>query len=193
MLFTLFSPKFDSISSLCNTILNSRIDAYRCYFILKRNPDWISNNYCGKVEEMYFLRLIDSSVDDKLLQTILVSILDSVDAECITDFVFRKLIEYPESIIRQRLIVSLCHKKLSEKQLRLLCNIGTEFECFFELSIIYYTESNYSLEYFKDFLESFKKCSFGYMYTELLTETLDFNKASSEAKKVLILNELSKV
>lgn len=193
MRFSLSSPKSDSISSLCNIIVNSRIAACKCCILVKKNPDWVSQGFCGNVEEPVFLRLIDRSAKNKLMQDLLVSIVDVADAESITDCVFGKLTAFPEVLTREKIIVSLCHKKLSETQLLFLCNIGTEFECFFELSIIYYTESSYSIDHMMAFFEAFKKSSFSYMYTELLMELLDCYKASDDEKRVLVLDELSEV
>lgn len=191
MRFTFSFQKSDSLSSLCNMIISSRIAACKCWLLLKNDPDWISQGFCGNVEEPIFLKLIDKSAKNKLMQDLLVSIVDAADAECITDRVFEKLTAFPKMLMREKLIVSLCHKRLSETQLSFLCNIGTQFECFFELSIIYYTDSSYSLDHMAALFEAFKKCRFGYMYTELLTELLDCYKASADEKRLFALDELS--
>lgn len=191
MRLPLYSTLNSSISSLCDVIVNSRIAACKCCIMLKRNPDWVSRCFCGNIEEPVFLRLIDRSTKSKLMQDLFVSIVDAADAECITDRVFRTLTAFPKTSTREKIIISLSHKKLSEPQLLFLCNIGTEFECFFELAIIYYTEKFYSFDHMSAFFEKFKNGSFGYMYSELLTELLENYKASDEEKRMLVLAELS--
>ena len=109
-------------------------------------------------------------------------IIDVVDGDCINDLTFEKILIYPQLCVREKMLISLAHKKLNENQLRSLCDVGIAFECYFELAILYYTEKRYKLETLKAFIQEFSKCKYSYMLDELIFELTNYYIASEEMK-----------
>lgn len=188
-----FSQKDKRIIVLCERVLKNKFIAYISLFILRCNPNWIEDNYSGMIPENLVLDLINRSCIQRCYTRLLVPIIDVLDSSSITDIVFQKLVRFPESNIKKELIVCLCHKELKEQQLLKLCEIGTEFECFFELAFIYYKSNTYSLDKLKSFLEGFYISEFGYLYKELLQELIDCHQDVEADKKKYVVDLLRSI
>ena len=183
MLLLHFFQKNTDLSLLCNRILKNYLFAFKYSLILKNNPDWFTQNSTGSILETVLLDFIDASYDNSSIKKILTPLIDAVQPKCISDKVFKKIMNYPDLSTRELLITCMAHKKLTEVQLIHLCNTGSEFECFFELSLLYYKDDNYSFNQFVEFIDKFKNSTFGYMYNELLDELLHCELFSEEKQE----------
>lgn len=171
---------------LCNALIENNDGAKACNDKIRRNPNWIAENYGQYLDETVFCEFIDASIERSDLRGVLEAVVDHVNASCVTDKVFKKLINFQCRSIKKRMIVSLAHKTLSEPQLIDLCNIGTEFECFFELARLYYMSTKHSLGILVKFLENFcSNSQFSYMYQDLICEMYMLKAGTSEKSEWL--------
>lgn len=185
------SPNERNLSLLCKQISKNWLIALKYSLLLKVNPDWLTQNYSGDIPEAILLGFIDVSCNSLIVQKTLSSLIDVVQPECITDKVFKKIINYPDINTRELLITCMAHKKLTEAQLIQLCDVGSEFECFFELALLYYRDDNYSVDLLAELLKKFKNSRFGYMYSELLDE-LFYCEIFTEKKQKWVAGEKQK-
>lgn len=191
MLSLNFSPKDSNLTSLCNNLLNSKYMTFYCNCRLNHNSNWIANNFQGVVSEKIFLRFLDDSVKSHRKQRLLVAMVDMLEAPSITNAIFDSIMNYPITTVRDAMDVCLCHKRLNESQLRTLCYTGNHFECFFELSQMYYSNDNYSLEDVISISNQFKNGPFSYMYLVFLQEMFDCTQSPNSDKIRWLSNELA--
>lgn len=97
------------------------------------------------------------------------------------------MLRHPNEDTRQQLIINLSHKRLTEVQLRILCDEQPAFECFFELAILYYAENEHSLENLAAFVDEFARSKYSYLLPELISELTADHTASSEDKYEYLL------
>ncbi len=154
---------------------------------LKEDPNWIEDNITGEITKSTLLRLLRKNFDGNDYDVLLTCIIDIIPETAVDDLVFEEILSYPDEDARLKMLVSLAHKRLSERQLQSLCRQGFSFECYFELAILYYVESKYPLQLLKDFVEdSFLHCSYSYMMEELVDELIRTHSASDEMKREYI-------
>lgn len=164
-------PEKLELESLCCSILENKTVRNQIYDHIKSAPDLLIENYCGTVSEELLLKVILESHKDEKLQAILIALVDCLVGSVITDRVFEELIKSPPNI-RNSLVVNMCRMNLTEKQLLILCNIGTEYESFLELAFLYYGSDEYPVERLKNLLDRFKRSTFSNKYKELLDNLL---------------------
>lgn len=186
MALSIFFQKDIDINCFCEKILGSKSTIFISNVLLKCNPDWIQEKCFGNVTPNTLINLIDLSIKNQKAIPILEQILETVSDSSITDTVFERLMEFPISDARCTLLIILSHKKLSEKQLLSLCDVGCAFECFFELAALYYTNSKFSSRIFEDFLLKFLQCKFSEMFNDLIFELSNDFEASNMRKKEIL-------
>ena len=120
---------------------------------------------------------------------ILEQIIEIIAPENISDEIFDKLFNYPVKSCKDKFLISLSHKRLSEKQLLALCHTECAFECFFELATLYYEDCKYSYEVFSEFIFMFKNCRYSELFDDLLEELLSSGNPSNKEKYIFLQNE----
>ena len=170
-----YFPKDRKLDALCQKIKKHKFCQIWVSCLVQYNPDWMTKTLGGKVTEELLLEIINLAKENKHLRVILPAIIDCMDEDCLTDRVFSSLIQFPVKEVKASLIVCLCHKKLSEDQLIVLCELGTQFECFFELAQRYYVDCACPTEKFQMICYSFRKSVFSDMYDAFLEEFLSIN------------------
>ena len=162
--------KKQQINEFCVQLLSSDDYKKRVYETLIDDPDHIENNYAGHLSESVFSELILKGNRDNIICETLPLIVDCVSDDSITEDVFELLISFKKKSTRTRLIVSLSHKKLNALMLKKLCLTNTCFECFFELIILMYTDSNYTPDDLHNSIELFLKSPFSDLKKPLFEE-----------------------
>lgn len=142
-----FQRRID-INVLCRKIISNRIHAQKYIILFRKYLNWAEEHCVGRVTSDVLLDLIEYVSQNHIGFCILEQIVDLADGAVITDEVFEKLFHWPDSEERVTLLISLCHKKLNEKQLIALCETQYSFECFYELAALYYTEAKFSTDLF---------------------------------------------
>lgn len=186
MALSIFFQKDIDIDCYCEKILESKSIIFISNVLLKCNPDWIQEKCFGNVTPNNLIDLIDLSIKNQKVTPILEQILETASDSSITDIVFEKLMEFPIPDARCTLLIILSHKKLSEKQLLSLCDVGYAFECFFELAALYYTNSKFSSCVFENFLLKFSQCKFSEMFNDLVYELSNYYEASNMQKREIL-------
>lgn len=179
-----FSQKHIDLNLLCLRIVKSKFFLYVYYMFAKHNPNWIEENCCGKVDSDLLSYVISMSEYDYKCLLILEQVIEFVNDSSITDEIFNKLFHFPLKTAREGFLISLSHKRLSEKQLLLLCYEECAFECYFELAILYYTDSKYSFEIFSKFILKFSISKYGELLEDMLRELINSYIPSDEKKHV---------
>lgn len=187
------SLKNENLDILINRILNGDIRVEKFLSFLRKNQNFFEENVAGEIEKSTLIKILEKGNKNREYGKLLVNLIDIIDEKVIDDVVFEKIIFFSNKEIRESLIVSLVHKKLTEQQMLYLCNYGRYFECYFELAILYYVSKDYSLEKLEAFIEEFSKCKFSYMLEELLNELLEYHQASHWLKKEYIEKYRSKM
>ncbi|MHB1453660.1 MAG: hypothetical protein ACYCYM_06885 [Saccharofermentanales bacterium] len=175
---------------LCINLLTLQEYIEFCYTAILINPDWISENSFGRVEDCTLIKLIHKSYKSKKLQVLLVSIVDSLDGENISNSVFELLYDYPVNGVKKELWTALCHKSLAENQLLKLCELDFTWECYYELAILYFVNARYTQQDIIDFIIKFSKSSFFYMHDDLVKELIYGYIPSSIDKKDYLLRPI---
>ncbi len=153
------------------------------------NPNWIIDNCSGNLEPNLLeqvLCLIRKNLD---LVPFACQLIDFAEAEEISDSIFNIIMTFPNKQ-RSDLLIPLSHKTLSERQLIILCKNNENFEPFYELAILYYTDNKYVINDFKKVITKFKHGKFQDQYCSLLEE-LSMCKTDDNVKRELLLKELS--
>ena len=184
-----FFQRDRKLSSLCANLLQNPIWYMISILSLRNNADWIMENYDTSVPEDVLIKFIEK-YSLKKRDIVFREVIDHIDATSINNNVFYKLVNIANPEVREAVIVSLCHKQLQENQLVYLCDVGTQFECFFELAILYYTKEEHAISLLEDVLSQMRNGPFGYMYTDLLQELTNDFSASCYAKKKLVEEQL---
>ena len=187
------SLKNENLDILINRILNGDIRVEKFLSFLRKNQNFFEENVAGEIEKSTLIKILEKGNKNRDYGKLLVNLIDIIDEKVIDDVVFEKIIFFSNKEIRESLIVSLVHKKLTEQQMLYLCNYGRYFECYFELAILYYVSKDYSLEKLEAIIEEFSKCKFSYMLEELLNELLEYHQASHWLKKEYIEKYRSKM
>ena len=177
-----FFLKTRELENIGRMVLDSVENLEYILLILDKDPDWLENNSNREISCLTLLRIIERGYHSQKYESFLTYIIDVVDGDCINDLTFEKILIYPQLCVREKMLISLAHKKLNENQLRSLCDVGIAFECYFELAILYYTEKRYKLETLKAFIQEFSKCKYSYMLDELIFELTNYYIASEEMK-----------
>lgn len=154
---------------------------------IESDPCWTEKNLGSPISAETLTQLVLASYENRRLCPVLPELTDAVGAAAISDAVFDAMLRHPDEDTRQQLIISLSHKRLTEAQLRILCDEQAAFECFFELAIQYYTGKEHSLEKFAAFLGDFARGKYSYMLPELISELTSDCAASSEDKHEYLL------
>ena len=177
-----YSLKGKDIEYIISEIINNSLNIDNFLQILDNDSNWIEDNIRGEISHSTLAKIVEASYNNKKYSTLLSYIIEIINGDVIDDFVFEKIINHPNKHIKNRVLISLAHKKLKENQLRYLCNTGIAFECYFELAILYYTENKYSLKSLKDFIREFSKSKYSYMREELIFELANYYMASNSEK-----------
>ncbi len=156
--------------------------------MLEKNPDWLEENVSGRISSSTLLELLERSYDSQKHSEFLTYLIEPVNGNDINDLIFEKILSHPDNDIKEKLLISLSHKKLKENHLRCLCNEGIVFECYFELAILYYTKGIYAMDIFTSFMKNFLECKYSYMAEELITELLSYYVASDREKYEYIVD-----
>ncbi len=186
-LFVFFRKHMD-INVFCRCILDNKITLFVSSLFLEKHPDWVGERCFGNVNVDILIQLIDLGLEDARAFPALEQILEAASESSMTDMVLERILKFPVLEKRQIFLIALFHKKLTEKQLLLLCDTVCAFECFFELASLYYTDSKYSLNVFSDFLFKFSQCKFSEMLNDLIYELLNCYTPSSQEKKEFVVN-----
>ena len=177
-----FSQKNKSAEHLARLIFGGLINIDDFLDMLDEDPDWLEDNIRGEISQTTLLKIIETSYNNQQYRTFLTYIIDIIDGTDINGLVFVRIFHYPNTEIKEGLLISLAHKKLKENQLRCLCTEEIAFECYFELVILYYTEKSYTKKKLEEFIEEFRNCKYSYMYRELLSELAENHVASNKTK-----------
>lgn len=183
------SPKRININSLCCKIISKQIYALKYIILFRKDPNWAEDNCIGIVTSDILLELIEYVAQNPICFCILDQIVDLADGAAITDVIFKKLFQWQNLKEKEALLISLCHKKLNEKQLIALCKTQCTFECFYELGALYYTEPTFSTDLFIQFVLNFKRCKYAEQYEDLICELRSCYDASEPAKYRWVLEQ----
>ena len=184
--------KDKSLENISRIILDQLIDVDVFLQLLDDNPNWIEDNINGEITYPTLLKIIGVAYTDQRYGLFLTYIIEIIEGSFIDDFMFNKIIFYPYEDMKERMLISLAHKPLKENQLRCLCDLEISFECYFELAILYYTESGYSLETLKRFIGRILESRYAYIIKELVAELKEYHVASEKMKYEYIIKMLRK-
>ena len=176
-----FSRKLTNINIVCNDVIHNN----NWKSIFHKNPDWLLDNCFGEIDSNLLYDLVKLRYENKLDFCILYPFVEYATGDVISDNIFDMLLSF-ENKERESFLVSLSHKKLSEKQLLYLCDIGYTFECYYDLAILYYTDKKYSCDDLKVIIMRFKNGKFSYLYDDLLLELSSIEHDVVLEKKFLI-------
>lgn len=185
MALSTYFPKFD-INEFCKNVINGKTNINEYNQQIEENPNWLEEVAYGVIDIDILSSLVNLCITNFALSEFLKDIIEYVDGEYITDDIFNKLCFFPKNSIRKAFLISLAHKDLTEKQLLFLCDTEYVFEPFFELSMRYYRECEYSLEVLQKFLKKFRNTKFATMYNDLVLELYESSDASNKEKKEYI-------
>lgn len=187
-----FSLKNKDAESFARLILANSLNANTFIQVLDENPNWIEDNINGEISHPTLMEIVRAGYRDQKYGILLTHIIELVDGKEIDDLIFRKMFFYPYEDIRQRLLISLAHKKLTENQLRQLCNEAISFECYYELAILYYTKIEYNQERLEKFVEEVAKSKYSYILEDMVKELVECHIASDKMKYEYILGAVDK-
>ena len=193
MVLSIFSKRSIDVNELCKDVIKSNVYSFAVNALLKLYPDWAETKLVGEIDNDLLISLIDLSGNNQKYNRIVYSIIDTKLSENIPDDLFNYIVNYHDYETRLKLIISLSHKSLSEKQLIYLCNTENAFECFFELAALYYTDSSFPDSTLLYFLNNFKSTKYSEMYKELLLELHNRCLASDKRKETIVVDLLSEV
>lgn len=176
--------------SFVRKILNKSINVEAILQVIDEDPNWIEDNISGEISRSTLLEMLEFGSKNKNYNKLLISTIDIIEGKTIDDLVFKTILHYPNNDLRDRMLISLAHKKLKESQLRQLCNMAVSFECFFELAITYYTDRKYPLKSLKDFIEEIANGKYAYIVEDLAAELANFHIASSKTKYAYVVRIL---
>lgn len=154
---------------------------------IESDPFWTEKNSGSPISAETLTELVRASYENRRLWSVLAELTDAVGAASVSDAAFDAMLRHPNEDTRQQLMISLSHKRLTEVQLRTLCDEQPAFECFFELAILYYAEKEHSLEKFAAFLGEFVSSKYSYLLPELISELTADHTASSDDKHEYLL------
>lgn len=157
---------------------------------LKKNPNWIEDNLIGDIESDTLLKFLRASCRRRKYRIIMPDVIELANASAFNEEVFDFVLHYPEKTLRDELLISLCHKKLKEDQLIVLCEQEISFECYFELAILYYSNTKYQIEDLMRVITTFHNSKYSYMKKELLMDIWSNYIASSPEKDKYIIGLL---
>lgn len=186
------SLKDKDVEYVARMILDNSLNLDTFLQVLDEDPNWVEDNINGEITDSTLLGIIEAGYCNRKCGIFLTYIIEIVEGNDIDDLIFEKILCYPYDDIRESLLISLAHKTLKENQLRRLCDEGISFECFYELAILYYTESKYTLEILESFIEKVFKSKYSYIVEEMVTELVDYYVASSKIKYDYILSVVNK-
>lgn len=154
---------------------------------IESDPCWTEKNSVSPISAETLTELVRASYSERRLWSVLAELTDAVGAASVSDAAFDAMLRHPNEDTRQQLMISLSHKRLTEAQLRILCDEQAAFECFFELAIRYYAENEHSLEKFAAFVDEFARSKYSYLLPELISELTADHTASSDDKHEYLL------
>lgn len=175
-----------NINKFIRLALTSKVSVFFFDIKLKYNPDWIEESCCGDLDYELLKKLIESACVNERYCRILYEIIEIFVNDSMPDSVFNRILDFPNEKYRQQFLISLAHKQLNESRLLALCNTECAFECFFELAALYYTDSSFSQDIFKSFLQRFSQCGYFELLNDLLTELQNRYTASDNAKYEIV-------
>ena len=187
------SLKDKSIEYISRLILDKLIDLDIFLQLLDDNPDWIEDNISGEITYSTLSEIIEVGYTDQKYGMFLTYIIELIEGCIIDDFMFDKIVFYPYNDIKEKMLISLAHKSLKENQLCRLCDLEISFECYFELAILYYTESEYQLETLKRFIGRVLESRYSYIIKELVMELKEHHVTSSKIKYEYIIGKVKNV
>lgn len=193
MVLSIFSKRSIDVNELCKDVIKSNVYSFAVNVFLKLYPDWAETKLVGEIDNDLLINLIELSSNNQKYNRIVYSIIDTKLSEHIPDDLFDRIVNFHDYETRLKLIISLSHKSLSEKQLIYLCNTEIAFECFFELAALYYTDSSFPDSTLLYFLNNFKSTKYSEMYKELLLELHNRYLASDKRKETIVVDLLSEV
>lgn len=154
---------------------------------IESDPFWTEKNSGSPISAETLTELVRASYENRRLWSVLAELTDAVGAASVSDAAFDAMLRHPNEDTRQQLMISLSHKRLTEVQLRTLCDEQPAFECFFELAILYYAEKEHSLEKFAAFVDEFARSKYSYLLPELISElTADYTASSDDKHEYLL-------
>lgn len=154
---------------------------------IESDPCWTEKNSGSPISAETLTELVRASYSERRLWSVLAELTDAVVAASVSDAAFDAMLRHPNEDTRQQLIINLSHKRLTEVQLRILCDEQPAFECFFELAILYYAEKEHSLEKFAAIVHEFARSKHSYLLPELISELTADHTASSDDKHEYLL------
>lgn len=165
-----------SLSDLIQTILFDGGISAAQNKSLKEDPDYLEGCTDTNIPESDLCELVLLAQRDKNTARYLPNIVDSVDDAAITRRVFELLFHFPQTHIRDSLLVSLSHKTLDIASLAELCETNTCFECYFTWIMELYRDPCATCEELNCAIDRFLACPFSHMAKEVYQETRELDK-----------------
>ena len=128
----------ENINDLIDVLLRDEKKAKEIYEEIQNDPDYLENNFEGKLNSDGLLKIIDRSYKNKYIKIILGDVLYFCDHNSVTDPIFRKLVRYPGRM-RKTYFIALSHCNLSFYQLMYLNRKKVATEAFCQLIYLIYT------------------------------------------------------
>jgi len=174
---SIFEEPFDRF---LNKLVESPILRIRTIILVKKDPDWISNYFNGKVSGETVCALIMKSRKSYLLRRLMPLVLDCIQSQSITEDVFSAILKYDHPVVRERMIISLAHKSLPYEMIKTLCQTDVCFEPFFELVCQTYTDSAFTKCDFRKAVNYFMESPFHEMLPDLYQELQELESSDSQ-------------
>ena len=143
---------------------------------LKEDPDYLEGCTDTNIPESDLCELILLAQRDKNTARYLPNIVDSVDDAAITRRVFGLLFHFPQTHIRDSLLVSLSHKTLDIASLAELCETNICFECYFTWIMELYRDPCATCDELNHAIDRFLASPFSHKAKEVYQETRELDK-----------------